>query len=127
MLLRPELLWLQGLAGDGAVAVMRAVSALLCQTWALLLSELGFLVSILTVVELCGVSTLLALSVAQYSIVCRPSLEWSAGAETVTSVLSAATVWTAPPSTEYLMFLTPELFALKALAAGGSVAVRWTV
>src|SRR5206468_10133649 len=69
---------------------------------------LPILVSILTVVELCGLSTFEALSLAQYSIVCRPSLEWSARAEIVTSVLSASTVWVAPPSTEYFRFLTPE-------------------
>ena len=56
---------------------------------------------------------------------CRPSLEWSAGAGIVTSVESAATVWVAPPSTEYLMFLTPE--SESAGPASGSVAARCTV
>src|SRR4029078_640017 len=49
----------------------------------------------------------------------------SAGAGTVTSVLSPDTVWVAPPSTEYLMFLTPE--SESAGPASGSVAARWTL
>ncbi len=52
-------------------------------------------------------------------------MAWLAGAETTTSVALPATVWVAPPSTEYLRFLTPE--SVRAGPASGSVAARWTV
>ena len=70
-------------------------------------------------------SSLVALSVAQYSIVCTPSCEWSAGAVMVTSVALPLAVRAGALSTEYLMFATPEL--LSAGPAGASVAERWTV
>src|SRR2546421_483532 len=80
-------------------------------------APLGSVVSILTV-AVCSDSTLPALSVDWYSIVCAPSFEWSAGAGTEIEV----PLWKEPPSIRYCVEATPE-----SASAGVSVTVTGAV
>ena len=84
-------------------AVRVTVTAELRQPAGALSVVIGSVVSMRTVAER-RLSALPALSVERYSTVCRPSLEWSAGA----GIETAVPFWKEPPSTRYCVEATPE-------------------